>query len=796
LNLDDNIKAFNEHQEKIQRIDKSHHGSMKLDIDSLMYAESNYINNNKNLDEKTIVVYGEETTKLTLKVLNNSKHQWDNYTNYEGPIIAMGLEPLKKGMENAYLRGVKIRYISEITSNNINYCKELMEIAEVRHLDNSKGGMAVSETEYIATAHLQEAKPAQHLIYSNAKEIVEQQQLVFESLWRKSIPATQKIKEIEEGIEPIQTKLLEHQDEIYNHFMMTIKRSHERCACWSIGGLQMVYNNFFNFYKGIVEKQKKGEGNGIKWLTYIDDDKNTVELVKIFLDAGIQIRHIKNLPSMNFSFDNKSIQLTIERMEKGRLMNSLLISNEPAYIKHFASYFQELWNNYGIDALERIKDIEEGMEYYIEVIRHSDRSLSIYLDIVKSATSEIFFIFPTPKAFIRQLKPIGLAIQASKERKVKVKILTPYNEFVERSIKYFLKEEQTQNPETSIESMISFSNNDNVKIRYIEKMSNTKATILLVDRKESLVMELKDDTKDNFTEAIGLSTHSNSKANVLSYVAIFENLWKQSELYQELKESNENLKIVNEKLKNNDKMQKEFINTAAHELRTPLQPILSLSQMLKDKSKDNSQKELLDIVIRNSKKLKILTEDILDVTKIEGNTLDLNKEEFRIIDLLQSIIKEFEYGIVNYKKIKFELHFENIDPNLAVIADQNRISQVISNLINNSIKFILKEDEKKYHTGLISTSVEKIKINDVDNNDKVIINIKDTGEGINQEIFPRLFTKFASKSFQGTGLGLFIAKKIIEAHGGKIWAKNNEDGKGATFSFILPVFNKYQGFPK
>ena len=112
------------------------------------------------------------------------------------------------------------------------------------------------------------------------------------------------------------------------------------------------------------------------------------------------------------------------------------------------------------------------------------------------------------------------------------------------------------------------------------------------------------------------------------------------------------------------------------------------------------------------------------------------------------------------KKIKFELHFENIDSRiLIVIADQNRISQVISNLINNPIKFILKEDEKKLDTGLISTSVEKIKINDVDNDDKVIINIKDNGEGINQEIFPRLFTKFASKSFQGTGLGLFIGEK-------------------------------------
>ena len=120
-----------------------------------------------------------------------------------------------------------------------------------------------------------------------------------------------------------------------------------------------------------------------------------------------------------------------------------------------------------------------------------------------------------------------------------------------------------------------------IEIRYIEKMSHTKATILIVDRKESLVMELKDDTKDTFVEAIGLSTHSNSKASVLSYVAIFENLWKQSELYQEIKESNENLKMVNEKLEVNDKVLNEFIHIAAHELRNPIQPILGFSQIVK-----------------------------------------------------------------------------------------------------------------------------------------------------------------------------------------------------------------------
>jgi hypothetical protein len=152
------------------------------------YDSASNISNDRSDIENTVIVYGEEqTTKIILKALNNSQERWDNYANSKGPTIAMGLEPLRKAMKNANSRGVRIRYISEITPTNVNYCKQLMKIAELRHLDNSKGGMAVSETEYIATAHLQEAKPVQHLIYSNAKEIVEQQQLVFDSLWNNAI---------------------------------------------------------------------------------------------------------------------------------------------------------------------------------------------------------------------------------------------------------------------------------------------------------------------------------------------------------------------------------------------------------------------------------------------------------------------------------------------------------------------------------------------------------------------------------------------------------------------------------
>jgi len=700
-------------------------------------------------------------------------------------------------MNNACNRGVKIRYLSEITKNNINYCKDLMEIAELRHLDEVKGGMTINETEYIATAHLQEAKPVAHLIYSNVKEIVEQQQLVFESFWSKSIPAEQKIKEIEEGIEPIKTKVLENQNEIYNHLKNTLKKSNERFVCCCIGGLQMVCNNFFNLYEDIIERQKKGgEGDGIKWLTFIDDNKNNIELVKKFLNAGIQIRHIKNLPSMNFSFDSKNIEATMERMDYGNLMNNLLISNEPAYIKHFSSYFQELWDNHGIDAEERIKDIEEGMEYDIEVIRHSDRSLKIYLNIVKSTKNEIFFIFPTPRAFIRQLNAIDLASQAAKERNVKVKILTPFNEIVEKSIKHFLKKgqnkEENQNQWIVKKSIDSFADN-NIEVRYIEKMANTKATILVVDRKESLVMELKDDVKDTFIESIGLSIHSTSKANVLSYVAIFENLWKQSELYHEIKESNE-------KLESKDKVLNEFIHIAAHELRNSIQPILSLSQIVKSELSNKIEIEtdkdkifnILDVIIRNAKKLYRLSNDILDVAKIETNSFTLYKETFNLKYLLQELIGDIKSQQQKNDICDIELYFFNIkgqqqqeqnENNFIIEADKARISQVVSNLLLNALKFTIKDR-------LIQVIVKKKEI-DI-RKKEVIVSIKDTGTGIDLEIFPKLFTKFATKSSKGTGLGLYICKNIVEAHGGKIWAENNkEDGKGATFSFSLPLADNY-----
>jgi two-component system sensor histidine kinase VicK len=670
--------------------------------------------------------------------------------NYTRPQLAVALDPIRNTFIDAKNRGVRLRYLTEITTENISFCKELLStVSELGHLDGIKGNFMISESEYLAPAVLfEKGIVAARIIYSNVKELVEEHEYVFDTLWSKAISAQQRIMEIEQGVEPTETKVLENRAQIFNHMKSVIGNASERSVCSSIGAMQLVHNNFFEEYKKIIDKHRRDrQGKGIRWVTSIID-KDSIDLVKIFLNAGIQVRHVRNLTPMSFAVDNKHFYATVEKMEEGKMMESLLISNEPVYINHYNSIFEELWKN-GINAADRIRDIEQGVDLtYIEVVPSSAKAQEIYLNTVKGATAEILWIFPTANAFIRQEKigAIQLAKEAAKERNVKIRILVPINRSIEQKIQK-LKENC---PDSVID------------VRYIEQMTETKATILVVDRKASLVMELRDDSKSTFIDAIGLSTYSNSKAGVLSYVAIFENLWVQSDLY--------------EQLKINDKMQKEFINIAAHELRTPVQPILSLSEILQSDTSNNAkQQEFLDVIVRNAKRLQRLTENILDITRIEGHSLELRKERFSLNENIRNVINDMNNRAVlrNNNNKTVSILFET-EQDIIVEADKVRIYGVILNLLKNAIHFT---NEGTIHIA----AAEKMDYNEV------IVSVKDTGEGIDPEIFPRLFTKFTTSSVTGTGLGLFISKSIVEAHGGKIWAQNNPDGIGATFYFSLPL---------
>lgn len=256
---------------------------------------------------------------------------------------------------------------------------------------------------------------------------------------------------------------------------------------------------------------------------------------------------------------------------------------------------------------------------------------------------------------------------------------------------------------------------------------------------------------------------------------IFLMKWNTS-LNNEVKRRTRDLESANEQLKVHDKMQREFINVAAHELRTPIQPILGLSEILRSKIMDEQQRSLVDVISRNAKRLQSLTEDILDVTRIESHSLRLKKEEFNLKDVIVNCINDLTMNRYHYNNRGNDYVKISYEPkDIFLEADKGRISQVIFNLLSNALKFTTD--------GSISIISEK-------KDGQVIISIKDTGTGIDSELFSRLFSKFASKSFSGTGLGLFIAKSIIESHNGKIWADNNIDDKGATFSFSLPIPDK------
>ena len=256
---------------------------------------------------------------------------------------------------------------------------------------------------------------------------------------------------------------------------------------------------------------------------------------------------------------------------------------------------------------------------------------------------------------------------------------------------------------------------------------------------------------------------------------IFLVKWNSS-LDYEVKRRTKELNQANEELKTHDKMQKEFINIAAHELRTPIQPILGLADVLRSKINNIEQLEYVDVIIKNAKRLLHLAEDILDVSRIESQSLELhNVELFNIKDVISRNLQDSRNQIEKQgKEENVKLVYDDSKEDVFVKADKVRVSQVISNLLNNAIKFTQE--------GVISISSEK-----KDDNSVVVVKVQDTGQGIDPEISPRLFSKFASKSFEGTGLGLYISKSIVEAHGGKIWAENNRDGNGATFYFSLPL---------
>jgi signal transduction histidine kinase len=456
-----------------------------------------------------------------------------------------------------------------------------------------------------------------------------------------------------------------------------------------------------------------------------------------------EIRHLDDIKG-NFGVGDKRVYQAGATANKSGPPPQLIVSTVKAIVDQHQYFFDMLWYK-AIPAEQRIKEIEEGIEpSKTEIIQDTKESISRANNIIKSAKEQVLMIWATSKTFV-----IGMNAGVDKlysdaiSNGAIVKLLIPYGDEMETIVKDLKK----LVPE--------------IDIKIADKSLETKITILVVDRREVMTWELRDDKIENPYEAGGLATYSNNKSIASSYATIFETFWKQTELY--------------EQSQNFNKMQNDFVNIAAHELRTPIQPIIGLSDLLtRSNYPKEKEREMLDVIARNAKRLQRLTEDILDITRIESKSLQLKREQFNLNEMLRNAISEFQNQLSKeYRDTNLSLDFVEPKNDILVDADKSRINQIVSNLLNNAIKFT--------DHGNVSVMAKR-------NEHKAIVSIKDTGPGIDPEILPRLFTKFATKSNTGTGLGLYISKNIIEAHSGRIWAENNTDAKGSTFYFSIPLY--------
>jgi signal transduction histidine kinase len=558
---------------------------------------------------------------------------------------------------------VKLRYVIEITADNLEYCKEMLEFSEIRHLEGMKGNFEVADQkEYVAVATLYEAQPIPQLIFSNVPEIVDQQQFVFDSFWDKAIPSEQRIKEIEKGIvSPVTT---------------------------------------------ILNDYKKAE------------------------------------------------------------------------TKEF--------------------------------------------DMIREANKEIQIIYSTAGAFHLQEKAGTLELlkeMSDQKENLKINMLVPIDSSVKKSLSL---------------ALLTNTINNNIQIQDIAPSIDIKIKSLVADRKECLIMEIKNLEEEKINPAIGFSIYSNSISTVLSFCSIFEMISNQSILAQELKHEGE--------------IKDDFINTAAHELRTPTQAITGYSEMndelfdiILQNRKKMTDEEIARIIVklhehhenisRNASRLNVLTNNLLDVAKFESNNskdkgkgnIILHREKVDLVKEIDNLIEVEFSNKVREKGIKMNFINNNLGENYWVYSDKLRLNQILVNLIDNAVKFTKKDDiinimirdsndfdlnlnqtelDETNHTTEEKSSrsisdelvIEKEKRSSSEGERKKIekeeemiyVGISDTGKGISSKILPKLFEKFTTDSEFGTGLGLFITKKLVEAHGGRIWAFNNNDGIGSTFVFSLP----------
>lgn len=636
------------------------------------------------------------------------------------------------------------RFLTDITSENLDLCKRIGSDIELRHSSGIRGIFLIIDELVVGSISASGTKEKDRtLVRSDAPGLVQQQNFLFEMLWDKAIPAVHRIRELEQGIPVENTELVQGTDNILRRQiegLVNIKKQHDACCDQNFPASLLSSEPVWQLCDDLKKR-------GILFRTITEITPRNLQYCKQMM-TRMQLRHLNDIKG-NFSIEDRATYLGAATMREGEPPTQGILSTSRIFVEMQQYFFETLWNK-AIPAEQRIREIEEGISpEIVETFSDAAKTQDFAGKLVSGAERELLVMFASANEYKRQQNnKEGFLnsltnLSRGRKRNINIRITIPGDR-----------------TDDNIDARIDALTRDNpgLAVRRFEAPLSTMITIIVVDRKYALAVELRNDSEENISEkSIGLAIYSNSKALVLSYVSIFELLWSHIELYQELKAR--------------EQIEKEFVDIAAHELRGPIQPILGLAEEIQARQNNNKEGRLLGIILRSALNLQRLADNLLDVARIQNNTLTLDLTHFDINELISSILADYAIDAARNRGIGLE--FVHVEKSVVVDADRLRLYQVISNCLQNALRFS--------ENGKVVITAKRV-------GGSALVSIKDNGTGIAPDVQPKLFTRFASGgSSHGTGLGLFIAKRIVEAHGGQISGSNNVSEHGATFSFSIPA---------
>jgi signal transduction histidine kinase len=725
--------------------------------------------------ERTEVVYSRrEISRKVHEALGATKNSVDICQDRFGPSNFAASPDAQARLGQLRDRGIRIRHIVEITRDNIADCRKIREFSELRHVDGLKGYFLISDSNFLASNSSENPERSQaHSVITNSPGLVKQQQYLFNQLWEKSIDCELRFLELESGLERERTEVWEggkailknvlaSYDQIRNHFD----------ACLDPGSVKALAASL-DVMKGLEGLSRRGIK--LRILTEINNEN------LVFCRRIMEFAELRHLEVVKGDFAVTDVWYEASASYANSSLPKVIFSNIKPFVEHQQNFFDSLWSK-GMDAPRKIQQIQEGrLPEKTELIPDTRVSIALAQKIMSQTKHELLVLWATAGTLQFAATPENSSFYRDAiANGAKLRMLVPFSPGAEET-------------KRKMEDLTP-----GIDIKISEGNLSSRITILVSDRKEFMSWELVDDSLPSPFDAGGLATYSNLKGLAQSYAVIFDQLWNATELA-------ENLRSANAQLEENDKAMKDFIDIAAHELRNPIQPIIGLTELLQDsKTVAPEQKKILDIVLRNARRLLTLSEEVLDITRIESGNLHLQKVETDIFWVAQRIMERYNNAQNLAPGSKKFIRFRSMDasPLLATI-DPERIGQVIENLLSNAVKFT-------GDSGTIEVAIERVggKTSETERQgaemttrggvrnagqEYALISISDDGTGVSKEIQQRLFDKFASDSEKGMGLGLYICKKIIEAHGGEIWLENKSPSvpganeHGATFCFTLPL---------